>query len=134
MGSSRSHRSFKSVTSADRPQTKHFSPVMERISRIASIVSSDEVEVLKKTAITVLWSVLNALYTLSGKNSLGTEMSARLLYHNTLSTCSTCSTFSLSAATSLSGISSRIMNENAPLPNSSIRMFCPLTVSMLSGR
>jgi len=36
--------------------------------------------------------------------------------------------------TSLSVISSATNNENAPVPNSSTRIFCPLIVSISSGR
>ena len=41
------------------PDTKHCSPARERISRIASMVRSEEVEVSKNTAIMVAVSVLN---------------------------------------------------------------------------
>ena len=43
------------------PDTKHCLPAMERISRMASIVTSAEVAVSKNTAIIVEWSVLKAL-------------------------------------------------------------------------
>ena len=54
MGSSCSHKPFKSVTNADRPETKHCLPATERICDMASMVSSAEVEVSKKIAIMVL--------------------------------------------------------------------------------
>jgi len=49
------------VTRADIPETKHCFPAMERISRMASMVLSEEVEVSKKMAIMVAFSVLKAL-------------------------------------------------------------------------
>ena len=42
------------------PETKHCSPARARISRMASMVTSEEVEVSKNTAIMVAFSVLNA--------------------------------------------------------------------------
>ena len=42
------------------PETKHCLPAMERISRMASIVSSAEVAVSKNTAIIVASPVLKA--------------------------------------------------------------------------
>ena len=42
------------------PDTKHFSPAMARISRMASMVKSEEVDVSKNTAIMVAFSVLKA--------------------------------------------------------------------------
>ena len=58
-GSSLSHRSFRSVTSADMPVTKHCCPASERICRMASMVTSAEVAESKNTAISVALSVLN---------------------------------------------------------------------------
>ena len=52
-GSSCSHRSFRSVTSADIPETKHCFPAMARISRMASMVTSSLVAESKNTAIMV---------------------------------------------------------------------------------
>ena len=60
MGSSSSHRSFRSVTRADIPETKHLSPARARISRMASMVRSEEVEVSKNTAIMVAFPALKA--------------------------------------------------------------------------
>ena len=59
-GSSFSHRSFRSVTSADIPETKHCFPAMERISRMASMVTSSEVALSKKMAIMVASPLLKA--------------------------------------------------------------------------
>ena len=61
IGSSFSHRSLRSVTRADMPATKHCFPQMPRISRMASMVRSSDVDVSKKTAIIVELSVLKAL-------------------------------------------------------------------------
>ena len=60
MGSSFSHRSFRSVTSADMPLTNTCFPAMARISRMASMVTSAEVDESKNTAIMVALSVLNS--------------------------------------------------------------------------
>ena len=134
MGSSFSHRSFKSVTRADMPETKHCFPAMLLISRMASMVRSEEVEVSKNTAIMVALSVLNALYSCWGSSSMGADRSSRESYHRTVSTWSTFSIRALRAAASLLGISSRIIKENAPLPKSSSSSFWPTTVSMSAGR
>ena len=122
------------MTSADIPDTKHCLPAMERMERMASIVTSSEVAESKNTAIMVEWSVLNSFQTFSGSSSMGTEMSARSSYQRTVSTWLTFSIFSLSATTSFAGISSRMMKEKAPLPKSSFRRSCPTTVSMSDGR
>ena len=60
MGSSLSQRSFRSVTIAESPDTKHCLPATDLISLMASIVTSADVELSKKTAIKVDLSVLNA--------------------------------------------------------------------------
>ena len=59
MGSSLSHRSLRSVTIAESPDTKHCLPATFLISCMASIVTSADVELSKKTAIIVEFSVLN---------------------------------------------------------------------------
>ena len=59
-GSSCSQRSFRSVTTADMPEIKHWVPAVSRISLMASIVTSSEVDESKKIAIMVSLSVLNA--------------------------------------------------------------------------
>ena len=65
---------------------------------------------------------------------MGTEMSATESYQRTVSTWSTASIFSFRAATSLGAMFSTMTKENAPFPKSSIRVSCPMTVSMSSGR
>ena len=57
--SSRSHRSRRSVIIAEIPETRQLSPAIERICVIASIVSSDELEESKNTAIRVSSPALN---------------------------------------------------------------------------
>lgn len=47
------------MTIADIPVTKHLLPAMRRMEVIASMVSSALVEVSKKTAISVVSSLLN---------------------------------------------------------------------------
>ena len=133
-GSSSSQRSLRSVTSADMPETKHWLPHTERICLIASMVTSAEVALSKNTATRVESPLLNSLYILSGSSSLGIVISAREEYQSTVSTCSTCLIRSQRLSTSRSDIPSTTMNENAPLPKSSIRSFCPMTVSISSGR
>ena len=59
---------------------------MERISRIASMVTSAEVALSKKMAIIVAESVLNASYSLSGNSSIGMDTSASVEYQRTVST------------------------------------------------
>ena len=59
-GVSFSASSFVSVTTADIPLKKHCSPARERISKIASIVPSEDVPSSKKIAIIVPVSELNA--------------------------------------------------------------------------
>ena len=76
----------------------------------------------KNTAIMVQSPALNASYTFWGSISMGTEMSSRLSYQSTVSTCSTVRSCSSSCTMSLAGISSTIRKENAPFPNSSIRI------------
>ena len=104
------------------PETKHCLPAMSRMEAIACMVSSAEVEVSKNTAIMVQSPALNASYTFWGSISMGTEMSSRLSYQSTVSTCSTVRSCSSSFTMSLAGISSTIRKENAPFPNSSIRI------------
>ena len=116
------------------PDTKHCLPAIARISRMACMVSSAEVELSKNTAISVASSVLKALYSFFGSISMGTDRSAKLVYQMTDSTCSTPSSFVFSASTSCSGMPSTTMNENAPLPKSFISSFCPITVSISPGR
>ena len=101
---------------------------------MASIVSSEEVEVSRNTAIIVASPELNASYHFCGSISIGVDNSIRLSYHSTVSTCSTRSSASFMAEISVSGISSTITKEKAPLPNSSIRMSWPATVSISPGR
>ena len=86
MGSSCSHRSFRSVTNADMPETKHCFPAMSRMSRMASMVTSSDVAESKNTAIMVAFPWLKASYSLSGSSSMGTDRSARESYHSTVST------------------------------------------------
>jgi len=86
VGSSASQRSFRSVTSADMPDTKQRLSAAARISRMASMVTSAEVALSKKTAIIVAPPELKALYSLSGSNSIGTETSDMESYHSTVST------------------------------------------------
>ena len=59
---------------------------MLRIAVIASIVSSEEVEVSKKIASMVLSPELKASYSLEGSISMGTETSAKSSYQRTVST------------------------------------------------
>ena len=116
------------------PDTKHCSPQTLRISLTASMVLSSLVPLSKNTAIMVEWSVLNSLYTFSGSSSMGMLRSARESYHSTVATWSMLSTFSFRAATSFSGISSKIRKVKAPLLKSFSSSSWPMTVSMSLGR
>ena len=134
IGSSFSQRSLRSVTSADIPDTNACFPASARTSRIAFIVTSEDVPLSKNTAIMVALPLLNALYIFSGSSSFGMVGSAMSSKQSTVSTCSTCFMLSARAAMSFPGISSITMKENAPLPNSFRSSFCPITVFMSDGR
>ena len=64
------------------PKRSIVSPVIERISLIASMVTSEDVAAVKENCDNGgVFGLLKALYTSSGRISIGTEMSARESYH-----------------------------------------------------
>ena len=133
-GSSFSHSALRSVTSADMPDTKQSLLHTLLISLIACIVTSADVELSKKTASIVQSPLLKRSYTLSGNISIGTSTSMNESYQRTVSTWSTALILSASSLTALLSIPSTTTKQNAPFPKSSMRMSCPLTVSMSFGR
>ena len=127
-------RSLVSDTTQDIPDRKQFLSARERISFIAPRVPSAEVVSSKITIIRVALSLLNFLYSLSGRSFIGIEVSAMELYQIADLTWSTFSTFSCKAATSFGGMPSTTRRAKAPLPKSSSSISCPFIVSISLGR
>ena len=123
-----------SVTTADRPLTKHFSPAISRTFWMASMVSSEEDPSSKNTALSMQSPRLNISRMFSGMISSGKSPFVMEAYPMTESTCGiSFRAFSMSACseTLMPSVTSR---EKAPLPKSSSRISCPWTVSRSCGR
>ena len=125
---------FVSVTTADRPLTKHFSPAVFRTCSMASIVSSEEDPSSKNTALSIQSPRLNFSRISSGMISTGSIPFVREAYPITESTWGiSFSAFSMFCCSGMlmPSVTSR---EKAPFPKSSSRIFCPFTVSRSWGR